>query len=71
LHFTIVAGLTTLFCVAVGVVVSQLTPTPSPAHVTGMLWSRGGAAPWRGLVDFRWQAGAIVAMVGALIWAFR
>jgi SSS family solute:Na+ symporter len=71
-HFTIVAGLTTLFCLAVGTVASWLTPAPSSAHVTGMLWSRGDdAAPPRGLSDFRWQGAAIVVVVGALIWTFR
>lgn len=72
-HFTIVAGLTTLFCLAVGVAVSLVTAAPSATHVTGLLWSRAGdgAMPARGLSDYRWQAAAVAAVVGALVWAFR
>lgn len=69
-HFTIVAGLTTLFCLCVGVAVSLMTAQPAPARVAGLLWSREGA-PWRGGADYRWQATMIVATVGVLIWAFR
>ncbi len=70
-HFTIVAGLSTLFCLVIGAVVSVATPWPSVAHVRGMLWSRAERVPWRGASDYRWQATAIVVVVAALIWAFR
>ncbi|MFA5900105.1 MAG: sodium/solute symporter [Hyphomicrobium sp.] len=70
-HFTIVAGLTTIFCFAIGIVTSWLTPALSSDRVAGLLWSRREAAPSRGLSDFRWQAVVIVAAVFALMWIFR
>ena len=70
-HFTIVAGLTTAFCVAVGVIASLATPAPAPARYEGMLWGKSDLAARSGLADFRWQAAAIVALVAILIWAFR
>lgn len=70
-HFTIVAGLTTLACVVVGVVASLLTSAPASGHVQGLMWVQGDAATARGLKDYRWHAGIIVSIVAVLIWVFR
>ncbi len=70
-HFTIVAGLTTLMCFAVGIIVSWLTPQPSAARVGDGIWVRGDLAGRSGIGDYRWQATAVVAVVLALVWIFR
>lgn len=70
-HFTIVAGLTTLMCFAVGVIVSWLTPQPSAARVGDGIWVRGDLVGRSGIGDYRWQATAVVAVVLALVWIFR
>jgi solute:Na+ symporter, SSS family len=70
-HFTIVAGMTTLMCFAVGVIVSWLTPRPAAARVGGGVWMRADLAGRSGFADYRWQAATVVAVVLALIWIFR
>lgn len=70
-HFTIVAGITTLFCVLIGLVVSWLTPVPAATHVEGRLWTRGDLAARTGLADYRWQAATIVCVIAVIIWVFR
>lgn len=70
-HFTIVAGLTTLFCLIVGVVGSLLTPRPGAEHVEGILWKGNDAVSKTGWLDYRWQAAALVVLVAVIIWIFR
>jgi solute:Na+ symporter, SSS family len=66
-HFTIVAGLTTAFCFAVGVAAALVTPAPAPARTQGVLFE--GAGPARtGLLDYRLQAGVLLALVAAIVW---
>ncbi len=68
-HFTIVAGVTTAFCLLVGVVTTFLT-TETPERSEGLLFT-GGEGARKGLLDYRMQAGVIVLLVAAIIWAFR
>jgi SSS family solute:Na+ symporter len=71
-HFTIVAGLTTIFCFAVSVFVSLMTAEPPPARVHGVMWDAAETTTaGRGFADYRWQAAMIVILAAALIWAFR
>jgi SSS family solute:Na+ symporter len=67
-HFTIVAGVTTLLCAAVAVLVSAVT---SSAPAEEMLWRRADSRGGGGITDYRWQAVGVVAVVAVIIWAFR
>ena len=66
-HFTILAGITTLFCLALGFLVSLVT-TARPAG--DLLWRRADAGPASG-IDYRWAAVPLAAAVAALVWLFR
>lgn len=70
-HFTIVAGMTTLLCVVIALVVSWMTPAPQQSHVQGLMWESRDGATTSGFRDYRLQAAAIVLVVAALIWIFR
>ena len=71
-HFTVVAGITTALCVAVGMGVSLMTAPPAAAQLDGTLWRRSDAASDSTLLgDYRLQGAAIVAVVAVIVWVFR
>jgi len=70
-HFTIVAGLTTAFCLLVGVVVSLMTAPPASARVDGAIWQGSDAVAQSGWRDYRVHATVLAALVAAIIWLFR
>lgn len=70
-HFTIVAGLTTAFCLLVGVLVSFVTARPAAVLVDGAVWRGEDAASRPGWLDYRWQAGLITLLVAIIVWLFR
>lgn len=79
-HFTIVAGLTTLLCVAIAALITLAgggsphgaSHTPSDAPANGLLWhARDAASPNGGWRDYRWQAVLLVLAVACIVWALR
>jgi len=69
-HFTIVAGLTTGLCLAVGALTALMTASPPARHVDQLVFE-GGTVRRKGLLDYRAQAALIAIAVAAIVWAFR
>lgn len=73
-HFTVVAGLTTLVCAMVGVIVSLATDPPPAERLAATLWRRDDTAVTAGtawLLDYRLIGGLIVLATGVIVWVFR
>ncbi len=70
-HFTIVAGVTTLICLGVGVVAALITQAPAPVRFENVVWRSGDARAGGGWADYRWQAVVLTAAVAAIVWLFR
>lgn len=70
-HFTIVAGLTTAACFAVGIVVALLSQPPAPERIAGIVYAGPSGRVRGGLADYRVQALVLAAIVAAIVWVFR
>lgn len=72
LHFTIVAGITTAFCLAVCVLVSLVT-APRTGDISATLWQRSLISPDRPhawYADYRVQVSAVAALTVVMVLAF-
>lgn len=70
-HFTIVAGLTTVFCLLLGAVAAVITAPPARERTENLIYAGAVGVARRGLADYRLQALVIAALVFAIIWVFR
>lgn len=70
-HFTIVAGVTTAFCLAVGIIAALITAAPAPERTLNIVYDGASGVVRRGFADFRLQALVLAALVALIVWMFR